>query len=89
MVKNERVAMSNKKPITNVFPNLKNPLSTSEKFQIKKLTLATKERIRNNKTKHFNNVNRFGNVILIVSFLLVSFNLHAILFTTPLTYNQP
>lgn len=47
MVKNEIVATSNKKPIIKVFPSLKNPLSTSEKFQIKKLNLAIKERIRN------------------------------------------
>lgn len=62
-MKNERVAMSNKKPIKKVFPSLKKPLSTSEKFQIKKLNLTINENIKNSSTKAFKVEKRFGKIL--------------------------
>lgn len=48
MVKNEIVATSNKKPIKNMIPKANRFLSTSEKFQIKKLNLTINDNIKNN-----------------------------------------
>lgn len=47
MAKNEMVATSNKKPMRKEFHNVNRFLSTSEKFQIKKLNLTINDKIRN------------------------------------------
>ena len=61
MAKNEMVATSNRNPIKKVFTNTKKPLSTSEKFQIKKLRRTTNDKIKNRPMKAFNKEKREGN----------------------------
>ena len=60
MVKNETVAMSNKKPIIKVASNEIIPLSTSEKFQIKKEILAINDNRTNKPMKALSNKNLEG-----------------------------
>ena len=60
MVKKETVAISNKKPIINVESNEIIPLSTSEKFQIKKEILAINDKRRNKPMKALSNENLEG-----------------------------
>ena len=47
IAKNEMVATSNKKPITKVFAKVNRFLSTSEKFQTRKLNLTMNDKIKN------------------------------------------
>ena len=71
MVKNERVARSNKKPITNVLTNVEKPLSTSEKFHTKKLSLTTKERMRKRETNAFKVAKRLGKMVYFIEVLKI------------------
>ena len=66
MAKNDTVAKSNRNPIKNVFANTKKPLSTSEKFQIKKLRRTANDKIKNRLTKAFNKEKREGNNLEII-----------------------
>ncbi len=66
------------------------PWSVSEKFQIRKMTLNTREIARNKRTKPFNNVNRFGtdSFILFELILLVYLNFLAFLFPKHLYHKR-
>lgn len=68
MVKNEIVAKSKRKPTKNVFPNAKKFLSTSEKFQIRKLIRTTKESTRNKTIKTLRSANLLGNNLYIITY---------------------
>ena len=67
------VARSNKNPIKKVFTKGKKLVSTSEKFQIKKLNRTKKETSKNSPEKAINKVKRDGNIFdirLILDFWL-------------------
>ena len=59
--KNETVAISNKNPTINVESSATMPWSTSEKFQIRKQTLAISDNKRNRPMKALSNENLDGN----------------------------
>lgn len=60
IAKKETVPISNKKPMMKVFANLKNEVSTSLKFQIKKAIRTNNETEIKKMVYAFKSVNRFG-----------------------------
>lgn len=69
MVKNETVPISNKNPIIKVFPILKNDVSTSLKFQIRKDNRIKNEKHKNIRIKVFSNDSRSGKSLNFMRFL--------------------